>query len=109
DFLFPPMFDEYLKPPNVVSTSISTATLPPPDIARASSSIIIDQDAPSLSTSPNNETTPHPNYSTNDEELNTKEEADFDSDTFTNPLAHSVSSSAESSSRIVDTSNMHTF
>ncbi|GJR46906.1 retrovirus-related pol polyprotein from transposon TNT 1-94 [Tanacetum coccineum] len=31
DFPFQPMFDEYFKPPSVVSTTNSAATLPPPD------------------------------------------------------------------------------
>ncbi|GJV20888.1 retrovirus-related pol polyprotein from transposon TNT 1-94 [Tanacetum coccineum] len=77
--------NEYFKPPSVVSTTISAATLTPQDIARASSSTTIDQDAPSPKTSPNNETTT-PIQSTNVEELNEEEEAKFDSDTFTNPF-----------------------
>ncbi|GJX77228.1 retrovirus-related pol polyprotein from transposon TNT 1-94, partial [Tanacetum coccineum] len=84
------MFDEYFKHPSVISATISAATLPPPDTAEASSSTTIAQDAPS--TKPN-----------------AKEEAKFDSDTFTNPFALPKTSSVESSSRIVDTSNMHTF
>ncbi|GJZ77286.1 hypothetical protein Tco_0641958 [Tanacetum coccineum] len=84
------MFDEYFKHPSVISATISAATLPPPDTAEASSSTTIAQDAPS--TKPNEE-----------------EEAEFDSDTFTNPFALPKTSSIESSSRIVDTSNMHTF
>ncbi|GKD28826.1 hypothetical protein Tco_1239604 [Tanacetum coccineum] len=103
------MFDEYFKPPSVVSTPISAATLPPPDTAGASSSTSIDKDAPYPSTSPNNETTSSLINSTNVEEPNNEEDAEFDSDTFTNPFAPLVTSSAESSSRIVDTSNMHTF
>ncbi|GJV07463.1 retrovirus-related pol polyprotein from transposon TNT 1-94 [Tanacetum coccineum] len=103
------MFDEYFKPPSDVSTTIFTATIPPPNIVGASSSTSINQDAPSLSTSTNNETTNFPINSINVEELHNEEEAVFDSDTFTNPFAPPVTSSAESSSRIVDTSNMHTF
>ncbi|GKA13889.1 retrovirus-related pol polyprotein from transposon TNT 1-94 [Tanacetum coccineum] len=93
DLLFQLMFDEYFKPsPSVVSTTISVVTLLPQNTSRASSSTIIDQDAPS----------PKPNNEDND--------AEFDSDTFTNPFAPLVTSSVESSSsRIVDTSNMHTF
>ncbi|GJY32481.1 retrovirus-related pol polyprotein from transposon TNT 1-94 [Tanacetum coccineum] len=109
DFLFQLMFNEYFKNPSAVSTRISATTLPPPDIARASSSFstYIDKDAPSPSTSPNNETTSSPINSTN---VETNEEvAMFDSDTFTNPFSPPETSSAESSSRIVDTSNMHTF
>nr|GEY28913.1 hypothetical protein [Tanacetum cinerariifolium] len=45
----------------------------------------------------------------NVKQLNNKEDADFDSDTFTNPFAPLETSSTKSSSRIVDTSNMHTF
>ncbi|GKC86443.1 retrovirus-related pol polyprotein from transposon TNT 1-94 [Tanacetum coccineum] len=72
--------------PSAASNPISAATLPPPDIAEASfsSSTSIDKDAPSLKV------------------------AMFDSDTFTNPFAPPDTSSAESSSRIVDTSHMHT-
>ncbi|GKC08459.1 zinc finger, CCHC-type containing protein [Tanacetum coccineum] len=72
------MFDEYFKPPSVVSTTISAATLLPPDTAGASSSTTIDQDAPSPSTSPNNETTASPIHSTNVEEHNEEEDAKFD-------------------------------
>ncbi|GJT22534.1 integrase, catalytic region, zinc finger, CCHC-type containing protein [Tanacetum coccineum] len=55
DLLFQPMFDEYFKSPSAVSTSISAATLPPPDTAEASSSTSIDKDAPSLTKAkPNN-------------------------------------------------------
>ncbi|GJT85253.1 hypothetical protein Tco_1066970 [Tanacetum coccineum] len=75
DLLFQPMFDEYFKPPSDVSTTISVATLPPPDTARASSSTTIDQDALSLSTSSNNELTSPLINSTNVEEPNNKEEA----------------------------------
>ncbi|GKC11319.1 hypothetical protein Tco_1008101 [Tanacetum coccineum] len=103
------MFDEYFKSPSVVSITISVATLPPPDTARASLSTTIDQDAPSPSTSPNNESTSPLINSTNVEEPNNEEEAEYDSDTFINPFAPPETSSAESSSRIVDTSNMHTF
>ncbi|GJV47920.1 integrase, catalytic region, zinc finger, CCHC-type containing protein [Tanacetum coccineum] len=104
------MFDEYFKPPpSVVSKIISAATLPTPDTVGASSSTFIDQDALSPSTSPNNETTDSLIHSTNVEQPNNEEDAEFDSDTFTNPFAPPVTSSTESSSRIVDTSNMHTF
>ncbi|GJU88110.1 hypothetical protein Tco_1300533 [Tanacetum coccineum] len=104
------MFDEYFKLPSVVSTTIFTATLPPPDTARASSSTSIDQDALSSSTSPTTETTTTPIQSTNVEQPNDEDkDAEFDSDTFTNPFAPPVTSSANSSLRIVDTSNMHTF
>ncbi|GJV42139.1 retrovirus-related pol polyprotein from transposon TNT 1-94 [Tanacetum coccineum] len=82
NLLFQPMFNEYFKPPSAVSTPIFAATLPPPDTTGASSSTSIDKDAPSPI---------------------------FDSDTFANPFSPPVTSSAESSLRIVDTSNMHTF
>nr|GEX28036.1 uncharacterized mitochondrial protein AtMg00810-like [Tanacetum cinerariifolium] len=109
DLLFQPKFDEYFKPPNAVSTTISAVTLHPPNITRASSSTIVDKDAPSLSTSPNNESTSLSLNSTNVKEQNNEEEVRFDCNTFTNPFAPSKTSSTESSSRIVDTSNMHTF
>ncbi|GJU16479.1 retrovirus-related pol polyprotein from transposon TNT 1-94 [Tanacetum coccineum] len=85
DVLFQPMFDEYFKPISVISTPIFTATLLPLDTARASSSTSIDKDALS------------------------PKAAEFDSEKFTNPFAPPDTSSTESSSRIIDTSNMHTF
>ncbi|GJU59898.1 retrovirus-related pol polyprotein from transposon TNT 1-94 [Tanacetum coccineum] len=65
DLLFQPMFDEYFKPPSVVSTLISAATLLLSDTARASSSTTIDKDAISLSTSTNIKTSNLPINSTN--------------------------------------------
>ncbi|GJV76699.1 hypothetical protein Tco_1508283 [Tanacetum coccineum] len=96
------------KPPSAVNLTLnSCANLPPPDTTEASSSTSIDKDAPSPSTSPNIEATNSPINSTN---VETNEEvAVFDSDTFTNPFSPPETSSAESSSRIVDTSKMHTF
>ncbi|GJR82194.1 hypothetical protein Tco_0152979 [Tanacetum coccineum] len=70
----------------------------------------MDQDAPSLSTSPKTEITTTPIQDTNVEEPNLEnEDVEFDSDKFTNPFAPPETSSLESSSRIIDTSNMHTF
>ncbi|GKE10382.1 retrovirus-related pol polyprotein from transposon TNT 1-94 [Tanacetum coccineum] len=109
DVLFQPMFDEYFNPPSVVSTPIFAATLLSSDTAGVSSSTSIDKDAPSLSTSPNNETANSPINSTNVEEPHNEEDAVFDSDTFTNPSAPLDTSLAESSLRIIYTSNMHTF
>ncbi|GJV21379.1 retrovirus-related pol polyprotein from transposon TNT 1-94 [Tanacetum coccineum] len=106
DVLSQPMFDEYFKPPSAVSIPISATTLLPSDTTRATSSTSIGKDAPSPSTSPNNETTSPPINSTNVKEPHNEEVVEFDSDTFTNPLD---TNSAESSSRIVDTSNLHTF
>nr|GEV71580.1 retrotransposon protein, putative, unclassified [Tanacetum cinerariifolium] len=63
--------------------------------------------APSLSTSPNIEATISLINSINVER--NKEVVEFDSDTFTNPFAPLDTSSAESSLRIVNTSNIHTF
>nr|GFC51838.1 retrovirus-related Pol polyprotein from transposon TNT 1-94 [Tanacetum cinerariifolium] len=61
-------------------------------------STFVDQDAPSLSTSP---TTPI--QSTNVKEPNNEDEVlEFDNGTFTNPFAPPVTSYAKSSSRIVD-------
>nr|GEZ10432.1 integrase, catalytic region, zinc finger, CCHC-type, peptidase aspartic, catalytic [Tanacetum cinerariifolium] len=102
-------FDEYFKLPSVVSITISAATIPLPDTIGASSFTTIDQDATYPSTSPNNETTTSPINSTNVKEPNNEEESMFDSDTFTNLFAPPETSLAESSSRIVNTSNMHTF
>ncbi|GJV34253.1 integrase, catalytic region, zinc finger, CCHC-type containing protein [Tanacetum coccineum] len=72
-----------------------------------SSTTSIDKDAPSSSTSPNIEATIYPLNSTNVKP--NEEVVEFDNDTFTNPFSPPDTSSAESSSRIVDTSNMHTF
>ncbi|GJS77604.1 hypothetical protein Tco_0727485 [Tanacetum coccineum] len=76
---------------------------------KASSSTTIDQDAPSSCTTPINETTPSPIISKNVKEPNEEEKVEFDSDTFINPFDPLETSLAESSSRIIDTSNMHTF
>ncbi|GJQ94597.1 hypothetical protein Tco_0005736 [Tanacetum coccineum] len=104
------MFDEYFKsPPSVVSLTIFAATLPILDTAGASSSTTIDQDAPSPSTSPNNETTITPINFLNVEQPFNEEDTKFDSDTFTNPFAPPEICSAKSSSRIINTSNMHSF
>nr|GEW62203.1 hypothetical protein [Tanacetum cinerariifolium]GEW62366.1 hypothetical protein [Tanacetum cinerariifolium] len=101
------MFDEYFKSPSVVSTPISAATPLLPDTAGASSSTSIDQDAHSPSISLNIKAINSPVNSTN---VETDEEVVvFNSDTFTNPFSPLNTSSAESSSRIIDTSNMHTF
>nr|GEU98658.1 retrovirus-related Pol polyprotein from transposon TNT 1-94 [Tanacetum cinerariifolium] len=53
DTLFQPMFDEYFNPPppSVVSLVFATAAPRPADPTGTPSSTIIDQDAPSLSTS----------------------------------------------------------
>ncbi|GJX30187.1 retrovirus-related pol polyprotein from transposon TNT 1-94 [Tanacetum coccineum] len=108
DLLFQPMFDEYFKSLSVVSTPISAANLLPSDTTKASSSTnSIDQEAPSLSNSPNIEATNSPINSTNFEP--NEEVVEFDSNTFTNPFAPPETSSTESSSRIIDTSIMHTF
>ncbi|GKB07808.1 retrovirus-related pol polyprotein from transposon TNT 1-94 [Tanacetum coccineum] len=108
DFLFQPIFDEYFKNLSVASNPISTANLPSPYTTGASSSSTsIDKDAPSLSTSPNIKAII---YSLNSTNVKPNEEvAEFNSDTFTNPFAPPNTRSAESSSRIIDTSNMHTF
>ncbi|GJY88446.1 hypothetical protein Tco_0503074 [Tanacetum coccineum] len=65
--------------------------------------------SPDPSTSPNNKSTYPLINSTNVEEPNNEEEAEFHSDTFTNQFAPPVTSLAESSSRIVDTLNIHIF
>ncbi|GKF48315.1 hypothetical protein Tco_0141566 [Tanacetum coccineum] len=57
--------------------TISAVTLPPPNIGGASSSTTIDKDAPSLSTSPKNETTPPLINSKNVEQPPNEEVADF--------------------------------
>ncbi|GJZ15032.1 hypothetical protein Tco_0550709 [Tanacetum coccineum] len=44
-----------------------------------------------------------------DEQIQETQDAKFDSNTFTNPFATPEIGSAESSSRVVDPSNMHTF
>ncbi|GJX20293.1 hypothetical protein Tco_0222970 [Tanacetum coccineum] len=65
-----PMFGEYFQPsPSVVSQTISATTLPH-DRVRATSSTTIDQDAPSLSTTPNTEETTTPIHDADVEEPN---------------------------------------
>ncbi|GJR44973.1 putative ribonuclease H-like domain-containing protein [Tanacetum coccineum] len=100
----------YFKPlPSVVYPTISPATLSQ-DTAGATSSTTIDQDAPSPSTTLITKETTTPIHSNNVEEQNqVNKDAEFDSNTFTNPFAPPKTSSVESSSRIVDSSNMHTF
>ncbi|GJV72302.1 hypothetical protein Tco_1492297 [Tanacetum coccineum] len=73
-------------PPSTVFTTFSATTLLLSDTSEASSSTTIDYDAPSPSTSPNNETTTTLIHSTNVEEPNEEEDAEFDSDTFKNHL-----------------------
>ncbi|GJS29825.1 putative ribonuclease H-like domain-containing protein [Tanacetum coccineum] len=109
DILFQPMFNEYFKPSqSVVSLTISAATLPQ-DTVGATSSISIDQDVPSPSTTPNIETFSTQIQDANVEEPN-QENAKFDSDTFTNPFTPPQTSSAKSSSsRIINSLNIHTF
>ncbi|GKC28454.1 hypothetical protein Tco_1035748, partial [Tanacetum coccineum] len=103
------MFDKYFKQsPSVVSIIVFTATLPPPDTVGASSSTFIDQDDPSLRTSPITKKTKTPIHSTNVKYLNNKD-LNFDNDTFINPFDPPTLNSAKSSSRIIDTSNMYTF
>nr|GEU48802.1 retrovirus-related Pol polyprotein from transposon TNT 1-94 [Tanacetum cinerariifolium] len=108
DLLFQPMFDENFKFLSDVSTLISAATRPSPDTAGVSSfsSTSIKKYAPSPSTSPNIKATNSPINCSNVEP--NEEVTEFDSETFTNLFAPPETSSAESSSRIVDTSNIHT-
>nr|GEU88240.1 hypothetical protein [Tanacetum cinerariifolium] len=104
DLLFQPMFDDYFKPsPSPVSMTIFDVTLLPQETSRASSSTIIDQDAPSLSTTliTKNKTTSI--QSNNVEEPNNEDNnAEFVSDTFTNSFAPLVTSSAKSSSSKIE-------
>ncbi|GJW79198.1 hypothetical protein Tco_0140880 [Tanacetum coccineum] len=110
DILFQPMFNVYFKPtPSIVSLTISAATLSQ-DTGGATSSTIIDQDAPSPSTTPiTYETlTPIPDNNVG-EKIQENQDAEFDNDTFTNRFAPPETSSAKSSIRNLDPSNMHTF
>ncbi|GKD72664.1 retrovirus-related pol polyprotein from transposon TNT 1-94, partial [Tanacetum coccineum] len=107
DLMFQSMFDEYFKNPSATSNPIYAIILPLPDTSGASSSSSnsIEKDAPSQCISPNIEETNSPINSRNVEP--NEEVLEFDSETFTNPFAPLDTSPAESSSRIVDTSNMH--
>ncbi|GKF37522.1 hypothetical protein Tco_0114280, partial [Tanacetum coccineum] len=59
EILFQPMFDEYLNPPPCVDPQVSEVIAPEPAISTGTpSSTIIDQDAPSLSTSQTTQETP---------------------------------------------------
>ncbi|GJV85797.1 hypothetical protein Tco_1525695 [Tanacetum coccineum] len=78
-------------------------------IVSSSYSTSIDKDAPSPSTSLNIKATNSLINSTNVEEPHNEEVVEFYSDTFTNQFAPLGTSSAESSLRIVDISNMHNF
>ncbi|GKC78563.1 putative ribonuclease H-like domain-containing protein [Tanacetum coccineum] len=61
DTLFQPMFDEYFNPPpSVVSPVLATAAPRPADPTSTPSSTIIDQDAPSPSTSQTHQETQSP-------------------------------------------------
>ncbi|GJR13729.1 retrovirus-related pol polyprotein from transposon TNT 1-94 [Tanacetum coccineum] len=82
DLLFQPKFDEYFKPPSDVSTTIFVATLTPPDTAGASSSTTLIK---MLSIQVLHQIMKQ------------------------QPLQSILQISAESLSRIIDTSNMHTF
>nr|GEY70223.1 hypothetical protein [Tanacetum cinerariifolium] len=92
DLLFQPMFDEYFKPPSVVSIKISVPTLPLPDTAGASSSTSNDQDAPSLGSNPSTNiqstSTPSTHKNVHAEENNNdqaEEGEHLQDDEFTNP------------------------
>nr|GEY45254.1 integrase, catalytic region, zinc finger, CCHC-type, peptidase aspartic, catalytic [Tanacetum cinerariifolium] len=107
DLMFQPMFDEYFKPPSVVSTPISATTLFPSNTVRAFSSTAINQEAPSLSNLPNIEAKNSPLNSTNVKP--NEKVTESDSNIFINLITPPDTSSAELSLRIVDTSNTHTF
>ncbi|GKF20359.1 retrovirus-related pol polyprotein from transposon TNT 1-94, partial [Tanacetum coccineum] len=104
--LFQLMFDEYFKEtPKNVSANNSTATQ-----QDAPSSTTIDQDARSPTTTPITDKTGTLITNNNVEEHQQEyPNADFDSDTFTNLFAPPEIGSAESSTRVTDPSNMHTF
>nr|GEY03202.1 reverse transcriptase domain-containing protein [Tanacetum cinerariifolium] len=95
---------------SVVSTPISTLTLLLPDTTRSFlSSTTIDKDAPSLSILANNEITSPLIDSKNVKQPYNEVVTEFDNETFTNLFAPPDTNASDSSSRIVDTSNMHTF
>ncbi|GJR35069.1 retrovirus-related pol polyprotein from transposon TNT 1-94 [Tanacetum coccineum] len=61
EILFPPLFDEYLNPPPYVDPQVPAIIAPEPaDSTGTPSSTIIDQDAPSISTSQTTPKTPSP-------------------------------------------------
>ncbi|GKA63755.1 retrovirus-related pol polyprotein from transposon TNT 1-94 [Tanacetum coccineum] len=61
EILFKPMFDEYLNPPPCVDLQVPTVIPPEPAVSTGTpSSTIINQDAPSTSTSQTNQETPSP-------------------------------------------------
>ncbi|GKC19637.1 retrovirus-related pol polyprotein from transposon TNT 1-94 [Tanacetum coccineum] len=61
EILFHPMFDEYLNPPPCVDLQVPTVMAPEPAVSTGTPSLtIIDQDAPSISTSQTNQATPSP-------------------------------------------------
>ncbi|GJY13503.1 hypothetical protein Tco_0382812 [Tanacetum coccineum] len=108
DILFQPMFDEYFQPLPSDVFPVTPATAPlPADTTGIPLSTIIDQDAPSASTSPTTEETKAPVIHQGvEEQLQGIQNAQFDNDPFINIFTPEPSS-AESSSRDVISSNLH--
>ncbi|GKA65983.1 integrase, catalytic region, zinc finger, CCHC-type containing protein [Tanacetum coccineum] len=100
-----------LLPNNAPSTSSNQLSKKDSDnTTEETSSTSIDQDAPSPSTTPNTEANITPIQDANVQETNQEnKDVEFDNDTFTNPFAPLDTSSVKSSTRILDSSNMHTF
>ncbi|GJW25690.1 integrase, catalytic region, zinc finger, CCHC-type containing protein [Tanacetum coccineum] len=107
DILFQPMFDEYFNPPkSVVSPVPAVAAQRHVDPTGTPSSTSIDQDAPSASTSPTQETQSPIILPRVEEQINENEPAQVDNDPFLGILT-TEPSSEESSSREVIPSNVH--
>ncbi|GJX50301.1 retrovirus-related pol polyprotein from transposon TNT 1-94 [Tanacetum coccineum] len=122
DFLFSPMFDELLNETTpVVSKSSAVTTADAPDKRQqyitSSSTTTVDADAPLLNIQTTPQTTnqapthvPTVNATENIIQAETNNEyAQVDEDEFLNVFSTPVQERGETSSRHVDSSNMHTF
>ncbi|GJR80075.1 retrovirus-related pol polyprotein from transposon TNT 1-94 [Tanacetum coccineum] len=108
EILFQPMFDEYFSPPTSVTSQVPAATaLVPVDSTGIPSSTLVDQDAPSPSTSQTPQETQAPVLSFGVEEENHDiEVAHMDNDQyFSIPIPEP--SSEESSSQVVILNNVY--
>ncbi|GJX31755.1 hypothetical protein Tco_0241610 [Tanacetum coccineum] len=105
-YLLPTMFDEFFQPPSVVYCAPAAAVTPIPiDATDTPSSTLVDQDEPSVSTSPTTEDTQAPVLH-QDVEGQQALNAQFDIDPFAN-IFNLDPSSKESSSRDVIVSDLH--
>ncbi|GJZ84870.1 putative ribonuclease H-like domain-containing protein [Tanacetum coccineum] len=102
DILFQPMFNEYSNPPpSVVSLVRATAAPRHANLITTPSSTTIDQDAPSASTSPTQETQSLVIHQDVEEQLHVNEPALLDNDPFLGVLNPETSSEEYSSRDVI--------